>query len=218
MGTKLRAAAGREAGPARATVKVWDPLVRLLHWSLAACIFGAFLVEEGDAAHRVLGYLALGLVATRVAWGFIGTPHARFRDWVRGPRAVRAYLCERIAGRSQRWLGHNPAAAVAMLALLAGVVLVGVTGWMQTLDAFWGAAWLENTHEVLAWSLLGLIGVHVLAALVESVHYRENLVAAMLHGRKRTLENAGPAPAADPGPTRDPVVTDQHETLRRRDP
>lgn len=180
--------AGMDAGPRSRRVKVWDPLVRLLHWSLAACVFGAFLVEDGDFPHRVLGYAALGLVALRILWGFVGTEHARFRDWVRGPRAVRAYLRERLAGRSRRRLGHNPAAAAVMLVLLAGVVLVGVTGWMQGLDAFWGVAWVEDLHSFLAWSLLALIGVHVLAALVESFHYRENLIAAMVHGRKRALD------------------------------
>lgn len=185
MNSLIRTAAGKEAGRTIQTVKVWDPLVRLFHWSLAACVFAAFLVEEGDTAHRVLGYVALGLVASRVAWGFVGSPHARFRDWVRGPHAIRAYLRERVVGTSRRRLGHNPAAGAMMLGLLAIIVLVGVTGWMQTLDAFWGAQWLETTHAVLAWSLLGMIGLHVLAALIESFHYRENLVAAMIHGRKR---------------------------------
>lgn len=194
MNPSIRVAAGKEAGRTMPTVKVWDPLVRLLHWSLAGCVFAAFLVEDGDTAHRVLGYVAMGLVASRIAWGFVGTPHARFRDWVRGPRAIRTYLRERVAGTSRRRLGHNPAAGAMMLGLLAGVVLVGVTGWMQTLDAFWGAQWLENLHAVLAWSLLGLIGLHVLAALVESFHYRENLIAAMIHGRKRAPDRGEPPP------------------------
>lgn len=218
MNAKLRAAAGREAGRTSASVKVWDPLVRLLHWSLAACIFGAFLVEDGDTAHRVLGYLALGLVATRIAWGFIGSPHARFRDWVRGPRAVRAYLHERLAGTSQRRLGHNPAAGIMMLGLLATVVLVGVTGWMQTLDAFWGVEWVEDLHAVLAWSLLGLIGLHVAAAVVESFHYRENLIAAMVHGRKRAID---PIDGADHQPSdaiRAAVVANQDVATGRHEP
>lgn len=191
MATPHRIAAGTEAG--RVTIKVWDPLVRLFHWSLAACVFGAFLVEDGDVAHRVLGYVALGLVSFRVLWGFIGTRHARFRDWVRGPRAVAAYLRERRAGTSRRHLGHNPAAGVMMLVLLAGVVLVGITGWLQTTAAFWGVEWMEDLHAVLAWSLLALIGMHVLAAIIESVHYRENLIAAMFHGLKRAPgDNGGP--------------------------
>jgi cytochrome b len=176
-----------DIAPGGGRVKVWDPFVRIFHWSLVACVLGAFLVEEGDTAHRWLGYAALGLVGARLLWGVIGSRHARFGDWVRGPHAVMAYLRERRAGISQRRLGHNPAAAVMILALLAMVAAVGMTGWMQTWDRFFGAEWLEDIHEVLAWSLLGLVGMHVLAALVESVHYRENLVAAMWHGRKRAL-------------------------------
>src|SRR5678816_1183407 len=104
--------AATEGGAMNATtsrdmVRVWDPLVRLFHWSLAACVFGAFLVEEGDIAHRWLGYTALGLVAFRLLWGVVGSRHARFGDWVRGPRAVMTYLRERRVGRSQRRLGHN---------------------------------------------------------------------------------------------------------------
>jgi cytochrome b len=178
-------------------------LLRLFHWSLAACILGAFLVEEGDTAHQLLGYTALGLVALRLLWGLVGSRHARFSDFVRGPRAVGRYLRERMAGTSRRRLGHNPAGAVMVLVLLAGVAAVGTTGWMQTLDAFWGAEWLEELHEALAYGLLAFIGVHVLAAIVESVHYRENLVAAMVHGRKRAPEaDAIPAAAAGARVTR----------------
>lgn len=194
MNAILPSVAGPHAGRAPATVKVWDPLVRLFHWSLAACILGAFLVEEGDTAHQLLGYTALVLVAVRLLWGFVGPRHARFRDFVRGPRAVGTYVRERIAGTSRRRLGHNPAAAVMILTLLAGVTAVGMTGWMQTWHAFWGAEWLEELHEALAWGLLAFIGVHVLAAVVESVHYRENLIAAMVHGRKRAVEVDGRMP------------------------
>lgn len=218
MNAKYGAAAGREAGRTPGSVKVWDPLVRLLHWSLAGCIFGAFLVEDGDRAHRVLGYIALGLVATRIAWGFIGSPHARFGDWVRGPRAVRAYLRERLAGTSQRRLGHNPAAGIMMLGLLVTVVLVGVSGWMQTLDAFWGVAWVESLHAVLAWSLLGLIGLHVAAAIVESFHYRENLIVAMVHGRKRAIATTDGTGGQPPDATRVVVVANQDVATRRHEP
>ena len=76
-----------------------------------------------------------------------------------------------------------------ILLLMAWVAAVGATGWMQTLDAYWGVEWLEELHEALAYGLLALVGVHVAAAIVESWHYRENLVAAMLHGRKRALEH-----------------------------
>jgi cytochrome b len=176
-----------------AMVKVWDPLVRVFHWSLAGLFLANFFTEEGELVHRGFGYAILVLVAVRFVWGWIGTRHARFADWVPGPRRVREYLRARLAGRSQRQLGHNPAAAVMILALLAGVLLVGITGWLQTTDTFFGTPWLEELHELLAYGVLGLVVLHVLAAVGESVHYGENLVAAMIHGRKRALEqdNAG---------------------------
>ncbi|KZC15406.1 cytochrome B [Rhodanobacter sp. FW510-R12] len=171
-----------------ATVKVWDPLVRVFHWSLAGLFLANFFTEDGELVHRGIGYALLALLAVRFAWGWVGTRHARFSDWVLGPRRVRDYLRERLVGRSRRQLGHNPGAAMMILALLAGVLLVGLTGWLQTTDAFFGTGWLEELHEVLAYGVLALVGVHVLAAVGESVHYGENLVASMIHGRKRALE------------------------------
>lgn len=170
-----------------ATVKVWDPLVRVFHWSLAGLFLANFFTEDGELAHRGIGYAVLALLGVRFVWGWVGTRHARFSDWVPGPRRVRDYLRARLAGRSRRQLGHNPAAAVMILALLGGVLLVGITGWLQTTDRFFGAGWLEELHEVLAYGVLGLVVLHALAAVVESVHYGENLIAAMIHGRKRTL-------------------------------
>lgn len=175
------------------TVKVWDPLVRVFHWSLAGLFLANFFTEGGEIVHRWAGYTILALIAVRFVWGWIGTRHARFSNWVPGPRRVGDYLRERLAGRSRRQLGHNPGAAVMMLALLAGVLLVGLTGWLQTTDAFFGVEWMEDLHEVLAYGVLGMVGLHVLAAISESLHYRENLVASMIHGRKRALDHPEPA-------------------------
>ena len=193
-----------------ATVKVWDPLVRLFHWSLAGLFLANFFTEEGELVHRGFGYAILVLMAVRVAWGWIGTRHARFSDWVPGPERLRDYLRERLAGRSHRQLGHNPAAAVMILVLLAGVLLVAVTGWLQTTDRFFGDGWLENLHEVLAYGVLGLVVLHVLAAVGESMHYGENLIGAMIHGRKRALGQdaaaGGKAPRLAPGQVTRPAA------------
>lgn len=180
-----------------AAVKVWDPLVRVLHWSLALVFLVNFVNEGGDPLHNWLGYAALFLIGVRFVWGWIGSRYARFNDWVRGPRAVRRYLRERLAGRSHRQLGHNPAAAVMMVALLVGVTLVGITGWLQITDRFFDEEWLEALHEVLAYVVLAMVGLHVVAAITESIHYRENLIASMIYGRKRALDDD----RADQGPT-----------------
>lgn len=173
-----------------ATIKVWDPLVRVFHWSLAGLFLANFFTEDGEMVHLGIGYVILGLIAVRFVWGWIGTRHARFGDWVPSPRGVRDYLRDRLAGRSRRQLGHNPGAAVMMLALLAGVLLVGISGWLLTTDAFFGSEWMQNLHTGVAYGVLGLVGLHVLAAVGESFHYRENLIASMVHGRKRALDSS----------------------------
>ena len=177
-------AAGSPAEPA--TVTVWDPFVRVFHWTLAAaCGAELLLLDGGRAPHRWVGYAAAGLVAARVVWGFVGSRHARFRDFVPHPLGLLVYLGALLRGREPRTLGHNPAAAAMILVLMGVVAALGVTGWMTTLDAFWGAAWLEDLHGWLADALAVLVVVHAAAAAVESVRHRENLVLAMITGRKR---------------------------------
>ncbi|MEI7037914.1 cytochrome b/b6 domain-containing protein [Fulvimonas yonginensis] len=145
------------------TVKVWDPLVRAFHWSLAALVLGNFLTAEGGTVHRWMGYAALALVGVRLVWGFPGTRHARFADWVPTPSQLRDYLRERLAGRSRRRLGHNPAAS------------------------FHEAGWLEEVQETLALGLLALVGLHVLAPSAKAFAIAGNRVCAMITGRKRSL-------------------------------
>jgi len=167
-------------------VKVWDPVVRLLHWSLALAVLGNFINEGGDLIHRWEGYAALALVASRIVWGFIGSPHARFNDWFPTPSRVSNYLRAQLRGEHPRYLGHNPAGAVMMLFLLLIVIAMGTTGYMMGTDAFFGEEWLEELHEILAYTLLAGVGLHVAAALIESWRHKENLPAAMIHGYKRT--------------------------------
>lgn len=169
-----------------ATVRVWDPFVRAFHWSVAcACAIDLTVLDDGKLAHRWIGYGVLALVVARLVWGIVGTRHARFTDFVPGPRALLAYLGALLRGREPRFLGHNPAAAVMILALLALLAALGATGWMQTLDAFWGVEWVETLHGGLANLLVVLVVVHVAAAVLESLRHRENLVLAMMTGRKR---------------------------------
>ncbi len=168
------------------TVRVWDPIVRLFHWSVvAACALNLTILDDGKLAHRWIGYGVLTLLALRLVWGVVGTRHARFRDFVPGPRGLAAYLGALVRGREPRFLGHNPAAAVMILALMALLTAIGVTGWMQTLDAFWGYKWVEELHEGLANGLIVLVVIHVAAAVIESLRHRENLVLSMITGRKR---------------------------------
>jgi cytochrome b len=164
-------------------VRVWDLFVRIFHWSLVACVFLNFLVEEGEAPHQWIGYAASALVAARIVWGFVGSRHARFSDFFPTPTRLRQHLAALLAGKPEHHVGHNPFGALMMLALMALVLSLGLTGYLQTTDMFWGDEWLEELHEGLASALLGLAGLHAAAALVGRLE-RTNLIGAMITGVK----------------------------------
>ena len=167
------------------TVSVWDPFVRLFHWSLVAAIATAWLVEEGELVHRYAGYVAGGLVTARILWGFVGTKYARFSQFIRSPFAALRYLREEATGRGQRYIGHNPAGAAMIIALILLTLGTGFTGWLSTTEAYFGVDWVGEVHEVLANLMLASIILHVAGVIFSSLRHGENLVRAMITGRKR---------------------------------
>ncbi|TFZ08632.1 cytochrome b/b6 domain-containing protein [Ramlibacter humi] len=178
------------ATPAGAT-RVWDRAVRCIHWSLAATCAAAWITTAiGMRWHEPLGYVALALVALRIVWGFAGGRYARFSQFVRSPRATWAYAVQVARGAAPRYLGHNPLGGWMALTLWGCIALLGFTGWLYTTDAFWGEAWLDRTHQVLGWSTLALVVLHLAGVALTARQHREKLVKAMLSGEK---------PAAGPG-------------------
>lgn len=166
-------------------VPVWDLAVRVIHWSLVACVLlDSFVLEAGELPHQVAGWLATGLVLSRVVWGFIGSRHARFSSFFPRPSAVRAQWRMLRHGRSEAHDGHSPLGALMMLALMALVLALGTTGFMQTLDAFWGESWLMDLHALAGDVLVGLATTHAAAAVVMSRLEHTNLVRAMITGVK----------------------------------
>ncbi len=188
-----RAQAGGAQPPATAspagaasTVRIWDPVVRIFHWSLVLAFVIAWMSgDELQDLHETAGYAIVGLLAIRVAWGFIGTRHARFSDFIYRPSAVIGYLIDTARLRARRYLGHNPAGGAMVLALIAMLAATCATGFMMTTDAYWGVDWVAETHELAANLSVVLIGLHLVGVFVASVEHRENLVAAMITGRKR---------------------------------
>jgi len=182
--TNQLAQAGGVTPPA--TIKVWDPLVRVFHWSLATLFIVAYATgDDVEKVHIAAGYTIAGLVAFRVIWGLIGPQHARFANFVRSPRTTLRYLRDVMLFRAPRYIGHNPAGGAMIVALL---VLIGgscVTGYMLTTDAWWGSKALGEVHEAFANVTVGLVVFHVLGVLLASFEHRENLVKAMVTGRKR---------------------------------
>ena len=168
------------------TVRVWDPLVRLFHWSLVGLFAFAFLTgDEWKQAHEIAGYAVGGLIAFRVLWGFVGTRHARFSDFIYSPRTILTFIRESMLLRAPRYLGHNPAGGMMVVALLLMIAATAITGHMMTTDQWWGIEWVEEVHEIAAFSALGLVILHLAGVALASLEHRENLIKAMFTGRKR---------------------------------
>ena len=174
------------ASSAPETVKVWDVFFRIFHWSLVALFVTAFLTPDfSETIHQGAGYAIAALLVMRIVWGFTGPRHARFSDFVRGPRETLNFLRDTLYLRAKRYLGHNPAGGEMVIALIASVAATCFSGYLMTLDYFWGVKWIEEVHEACAWGCVALIGLHVLGVIVASLEHREFLVGAMFTGRKR---------------------------------
>lgn len=173
-------------------ILVWDAPVRVFHWLMVFSFAGAYLTAESERwrmLHVTLGYTMAALVVFRLIWGLVGTRHARFSNFVRGPAAVMRYFRAMLRGQPEHHAGHNPAGALAIVALLALTVLVAVSGWATYNEM--GGGILEEVHEVLANLMLSVVGVHVAGVLLGSWLHRDNLVGAMITGRKRGLPQEG---------------------------
>ena len=167
-------------------ILVWDWPVRIGHWLLVAAFATAWLTGESETwklVHVAAGGAVVGDILFRLLWGVVGTRHARFGAFVRGPRAVAAYVRGILRGQSQHTTGHNAAGGWAIVGLLALGLLAGATGWAAYQEI--GGEWLEELHEGLTTAMLGLVAVHVVGVIVSSRAHGENLAKAMVTGHKR---------------------------------
>lgn len=169
-----------------ASVRVWDPLVRIFHWSLVGLFAFSFVTgDEWESAHVKSGYVIAALIAFRLVWGLVGSRHARFSDFVYSPKTVLRYIGDMVRFRAKRYVGHNPAGGMMVLALLAMISVIASTGYMMTTDAYWGVEWVEDVHKASVYLTIGLIVLHVAGVIFASIEHKENLVRSMVTGRKR---------------------------------
>lgn len=177
-------------------IKVWDPLVRVFHWSLALFFTVAYL-SEGDfeTLHFYMGYGVSALIAFRLLWGIVGPKYARFTNFVTGKEKVVRYLKSLLTGKAEHYVGHNPAGGLMVIALLLMLALTCFFG--MTLIAIDDAGPLAGTfvasfnedlvkelHEFFANSTLALVFIHLAGVVVSSLLHRENLIRAMITGVK----------------------------------
>ncbi|MBI5889128.1 MAG: cytochrome b/b6 domain-containing protein [Nitrosomonadales bacterium] len=184
-----------------ATVQVWDRFLRFFHWTLALCFATAYISGEVHAStlHEWVGYLLCILLAARVYWGFRGGEFARFRSFLFPPGETLAYGRAMLKGNPKHYFGHNPAGALmvfAMFGLLAAIFASGLLT-LGTIDFEGPLVFLANRvsdeasylfgdlHEFLTHAALVLVLLHLVGVLVGSLQHRENLVRAMLTGKKK---------------------------------
>ncbi len=187
------------AGQGAGTVPVWDRFVRVFHWTTVTLFALEFVTDRIQWIHQPLAYAILVLVLARVAWGFVGSRHARFTDFVHRPRAVRAYLEDLRHGRARRYLGHNPAGGAMVVAILFMLVFVIASGWLSVTPEFLHVEWMHHVHHISAHLLLLMIFAHVAGVIWSSRLHRENLVRAMITGRKSAQVEAEDSTPAGPG-------------------
>jgi cytochrome b len=183
--------------PVSPEVYVWDPFVRVFHWTVVAAFAVAYLTEDDLlTVHVWAGYVVGALVVARIIWGFVGSPHARFSDFVYAPATAFSYVRELLRFRGPRYVGHSPGGGtmvIVLLTFLAATVATGlvVYGGDQQAGPLAGmfskdfAESFEDVHEVIANITLALIFFHVSAVVLASFVHHENLVRAMVTGYKR---------------------------------
>ena len=167
-------------------ILVWDLPTRIFHWALVLSFAFAFITGESERwrdIHVLLGYTVAGLIAFRLVWGFIGTRYSRFAEFVRSPVYVIRHLAELFRERAEHPVGHNPAGAIAILLLLLLGIACCVSGWAVFEDI--GGDWLEELHELTANAMLALVFAHIVGVLLSSYLQGENLIVAMITGKKR---------------------------------
>lgn len=166
-------------------VQVWDPLVRIFHWSLALA-FGAnaLVIDDDSTLHEWVGYVVLGLVLLRILWGFAGVGYARFASFPPSLSGASEQLVDIATQRARIHIGHTPLGALMIYNLLAALLLVCLSGHLMTTDMFWGVEWPEIVHEVsVTWTEVSVV-LHILAVIYESRRTGVNLPRAMIRGYK----------------------------------
>jgi len=192
-------------------IKVWDPFIRIFHWTVVVSFFVAYFAEdEAMWLHELAGYAILALVIARIIWGIVGSRYARFSNFIYKPAIVKQYLRDSLHFKAKRYIGHNPLGGVMVVLLLTMLVLTSWSGIEADGSGFTSTTafnielakpafadddddehenethelW-EDIHEFFANATLFLVFLHVVGVLSSSIAHGENLVRAMISGRKR---------------------------------
>ena len=185
-------------------ISVWDPLVRIFHWTLVISFFTAYFTEDDfQTIHTWAGYTIISLLIVRILWGFVGTKHAKFSDFIYSKQEIIRFIKDSFAFKAKRYIGHNPAGGAMIFLLILSLIITTTTGLFLfaieegqgPLAAFLSSDWsvledvFEELHEFFANFTLFLVFIHIAGVLVESLIHKENLVKSMINGKKNIDTN-----------------------------
>jgi cytochrome b len=173
----------------RPNALVWDIPVRLIHWTMVGTFAGAFGIatlssKRGSlfAIHMLLGLVLGFVVLFRVVWGLVGSRYARFGSFAFSPAALWRYLRDAKAGRDEPHAGHNPGSSYAIYAMLLLPLGLVTTGLVKP---------LHEAHEVLAWSMVAIVSLHIVGLGWHTFRHREAIALSMFHGRRTAARAVG---------------------------
>lgn len=171
------------------TIVVWDVFVRIFHWSIVTgFLLNYFVIEDSNVWHDAIGYYILLMILLRFLWGFVGSHHAKFKNFIPDVRSLLAYLTDLLHFRERDYPGHNPAGAVMICVMISLMLTICISGWMMGLDQFWGEEWVEDLHYYSSSALLYLMFVHVAGVVYASFRHKQNLILSMVNGRKSSRQ------------------------------
>ena len=177
---------------------IWDLPIRIFHWLLVLSICGSFITIQNGwmLAHEKCGLTILGLLIFRLIWGVIGYPTARFVQFVKGPRAIVAYIKQLIGNGEIHSFGHNPLGALSVIALLSVILFQALSGTLSTDDIFYDGPlypvfpaftkFAGSLHQLLPPFILSLIGLHLVAIITHRIFFKEKLTSQMITGQMIT--------------------------------
>jgi cytochrome b len=169
------------------TIKVWDLVVRIFHWTLVAAIVSQLVTAENiKSVHITVGYFILALLILRIIWGFIGSRYARFRDFLYPATDILTYLKGLIRGRAKHYISHNPAGGAMAFALIFTLVLTTSTGLVAY--GAGGKFWKE-IHELFVGIVIFLAVVHFCGVIASSYVHKENLIMSMFTGNRKVKQD-----------------------------
>lgn len=174
----------------KAKIFVWDIPTRIFHWFFAAFFVIALMTSESEIrrdVHLYAGFSMMGLLAFRIVWGFVGNHYARFSGFAPSVLKSFIYIKSILNGNSKRYIGHNPAGSIAIFLLIGLGMATTLSGWLTCQDV--APDMVDELHEFFAYSMTGVVTIHISGVAFSSWLHRENLVLAMLTGKKDKREN-----------------------------